>query len=164
MDLLRTIVAGRLPVNPGFFFNFVDVKDVATACRDAALRGRPGERYLLANENCTSIDELVHIAQQQLPQLQIKTPPQPPKAILEFMALLMEAWGRIRGVEPRMQRNFLTEFRVRERCDISKARRELGFNPRPPHEVIADTFRYLAELSVGELTRRRSPWRNTAQR
>jgi dihydroflavonol-4-reductase len=164
MDLLRTIVEGRLPVNPGFFFNFVDVMDVATACRVAALRGRPGERYLLANENCTSIEELVHIAQQQLPQLQIKTPPKPPKAILGVMALLMETWGRIRGVEPRMQQNFLTEFRVRERCDISKARRELGFNPRAPHEVIADTFRYLAELSVGEQTPRRRIWRKTAQR
>jgi nucleoside-diphosphate-sugar epimerase len=40
-----------------------------------------------------------------------------------------------------------SEFSVREVCDISKARRELGFDPTPSHDVIAATLRYLAARS-----------------
>ncbi|MBC8647792.1 MAG: hypothetical protein H7X85_11555, partial [Thermoanaerobaculia bacterium] len=47
---IQTILDGKLSVDPGFVFNFVDVSDVAEATWVAAAKGRPGERYLLANE------------------------------------------------------------------------------------------------------------------
>jgi hypothetical protein len=49
MKLLEMIFRGRLPADAGFKFNFIDVIDVAAASVVAAVHGRPGERYLLAN-------------------------------------------------------------------------------------------------------------------
>lgn len=143
MSLFRTILDGKLSANPGFFFNFVDVADIAEGCWLAATRGRPGERYLLANEKCTGIEEIIRIAQQEFPDSGIKMPPTPPRALLRLIVSLMEGVSKIRGVEPELQRNYLTEFSVREVCDISKARNELGFNPKPPREVIVNTLRYV---------------------
>ncbi len=144
MSLFRTILSGKLTANPGFFFNFVDVADIADGCWLAATRGRPGERYLLANEKCTGIEEIIRNAQQEFPDSEIKMPPTPPRALLRLIVSLMEWMSKIRGVEPDLQRNYLTEFSVREVCDISKARRELGFNPKPPGEVLINTLRYVA--------------------
>ena len=70
-------------------------------------------------------------------------PPTPPRALLRLIVSLMEGVSKIRGVEPELQRNYLTEFSVREVCDISKARHELDFNPKPPREVIVNTLRYI---------------------
>ena len=48
--MLQTILDVKLAADPGFWFNFVDVGDVAEGCWQAAQRGRAGERYLLTNE------------------------------------------------------------------------------------------------------------------
>lgn len=144
MGLLRTILDRKLSVDPGFFFNFVDVADVAEGCWLAATRGRAGERYLLANETPTAVGEIVAIAQQMFPERGIKTPSRPPRVLLRLAASLMEGAARLRGVEPELQRNFLAEFTVREVCDISKSRGELGFAPRAPHEAIRAALAYLS--------------------
>lgn len=144
MSLFKTILDGKLSANPGFFFNFVDVADIAEGCWLAATRGRPGERYLLANENCTGIEEIIRIAQHEFPDGGIRMPPTPPRLLLRLIVSLMEAVSKIRGVEPELQRNYFTEFSVRELCDITKARRELGFTPNPPREAIVNALRYVA--------------------
>jgi dihydroflavonol-4-reductase len=144
MALLTSVVAGQLPVNPGFFFNFVDVEDVAAGCHSAALNGKPGERYLLANENCTSIEELVRQAQALFPERKIAMPAKPPRVVVYAVASVLEIVGRLTRREPLLQRNFLKVFTVREQCDISKAKTELGFSPRPPSEAIASALRFLA--------------------
>lgn len=143
MMLLHTILKGKLSANPGFYFNFVDIKDIAEGCWLAATTGRVGERYLLANENFTGIDELVRIAQKLYPDRKIKTPPKPPKPVVYLIASLMEFVSKLNRKEPELQRNFLGVFSVKEVCDITKARNELGFNPKPPQDVIESTFRYL---------------------
>ena len=148
MGLLKTILDRKLPVDPGFFFNFVDVADVAEGCWLAATRGRSGERYLLANENPTSVGEIVKIAQETFPERNIKTPSKPPRLVLGLVVSLMEHIARIRGVEPELQRNFLTEFAAREVCDISKSRHELGFAPAAPLEAIRAALTYLASARL----------------
>lgn len=144
MALLMSIMEGKLPVNPGFFFNFVDVEDVAVGCYRAALNGKPGERYLLANENCTSIEELVRQAQALFPERKIRMPAKPPRAVVYAAATMLEWVGKLTRREPLLQRNFLSAFTIREQCDISKAKRELGFQPRSPADAITSAFRYLA--------------------
>ena len=143
MGLLNTILAGKLSLNPGFFFNFVDAGDVAEGCWLAATKGRAGERYLLANEACLGIGEIVQIAQREFPQYKIKTPGVPPRWLMRTVVTLIEAIARVRGVEPELQRNFLTEFGICENCDISKARSELGFNPQRPGQAVAKALHYL---------------------
>jgi dihydroflavonol-4-reductase len=144
MSLFTMILQGQLPADPGFYFNFVDVRDVAEGCRQAAEGGKRGERYLLANEHCTGVGEIVRLAQALFPERQIKTPARLPRPALYLGAALEELAGWLRRREPGMQRHFLQAFTVREECDITKARRELGFRPRPPREVIESTLKYLA--------------------
>lgn len=48
MAFLDDIARKRVPLNPGFYFNFVDVRDVAEGLVQAAEKGRRGERYILA--------------------------------------------------------------------------------------------------------------------
>jgi dihydroflavonol-4-reductase len=145
MALFQTILDGKLSANPGFFFNFVDIRDVAVGCWLAVAKGKAGERYLLANEKCTGIDEIVRVAQQLYPQRKIKMPPKPPKPLLYLIVSLMELGSKVLRNEPQLQRNYLSVFSAKEQCDISKARGGLGFNPQPPYRAIETTLRYLAE-------------------
>jgi dihydroflavonol-4-reductase len=143
MELLQIVLDGKLDVDPGFWFNFIDVRDVAEGCWLAGTRGRAGERYLLANENCTSIKELAATARALFPERKIPVPRVPPKVLAWVVAAVAEAWSSLRGTPPALQRNFLNAFSVQEQCDITKARRELGFNPRPPLATIERTLRHL---------------------
>jgi dihydroflavonol-4-reductase len=143
MELLQTALAGGLDVDPGFWFNFVDVRDVAEACWLAAERGRSGERYLLTNENCTSVTELVSITRNLYPNRKIPVPRIPPRGLVWVVAYVAELWSALSNAPPKLQRNFLQSFAVQEYCDIGKARQELGFNPKQPVAAIEDTLRYL---------------------
>jgi dihydroflavonol-4-reductase len=114
MNLLNTVLRGKLAANPGFYFNFVDVEDIVFGLLAAAERGRAGERYLLANENCMAVGDVVRIAQGTFPERSIGTPGRPPRAVIWMMAALMEMVSKLRGQEPELQRNYLSEFTVRE--------------------------------------------------
>ena len=146
MSLLQTVLNGKLSANPGFFFNFVNIRDVAEGSWLAATKGKAGERYLLANENYTSVDEIVKIAQRLYPQRKIKMPPKPPKLLMYLIVSMMEFGSKILKMEPQLQRNYLNAFSIKEQCNICKAKEELGFNPQPPYSAIENTFRYLAEV------------------
>lgn len=144
MELLQIVLDGKLDVDPGFWFNFIDVRDVAEGCWLAGKQGRAGERYLLANENCTSVQELTATARELFPGRKIPIPRVPPKFLVWVVASIAEFWSGLSGTPPTLQRNFLNAFSVQEQCDITKARRELGFSPRPPFTVIERTLRLLA--------------------
>lgn len=143
MELLQTILDGKLDADPGFWFNFVDVREVAEGCWQAAQRGRAGERYLLANEKCTSVKELTVTARQLFPQRKIPLPRAVPKIVALMVAAGAELASKLSKTAPRLQRNFINNFTVQEDCDISKARRELEFHPRAPLAIIEDTLRHL---------------------
>lgn len=143
MELLQIVLDGKLDVDPGFWFNFIDVRDVAEGCWLAGKHGRAGERYLLANEDCTSVKELAATARRLFPDRMIPVPRVPPKMLVWVVATVAELWSSVSRTPPKLQRNFLTAFSVQEQCDITKARRELGFNPRPPFTAIERTLRQL---------------------
>ena len=52
--------------------NWVDVKDVAEGCFLAAEKGRPGERYILANEQCMTITDTTVLAGQTISGTSVK--------------------------------------------------------------------------------------------
>lgn len=62
-NIINAILDKKIPVETNITLNWVDVKDVAEGCYLAATRGRNGERYILANEKCTSIKDTTKIAQ-----------------------------------------------------------------------------------------------------
>ncbi len=142
--LVWQIVNGEIPIDTNITLNWIDVKDVAQGAYDAMLKGKDGERYILANEKHSSIQESVKIAAELFPQLKLRTPKKAPKSFLYIVAGLMEIGSKVTGKEPLLQRQYLDMFYgLKQDYDISKAREELGFSPKPSTEALIEALNYL---------------------
>lgn len=145
-DVLRLILTKQIPVDTGIALNWVDVKDVAEGCYLAALHGKPGERYILANEKCMSISDTTRLAQKLYPELQLKIPAAVPKILLYTIAGLMQFAARLQGKAPVITTKDIAMFSgLQQDFDISKARSELGFNPKCSEEAVREGLAYLME-------------------
>lgn len=61
------------------------------------------------------------------------------------LAFLMEFSSKITGKAPNMTRSLVKAYYdADQRVDISKARRELGYNPRSHEDALKDALIYLA--------------------
>jgi len=59
---------------------------------------------------------------------------------------LDELFSKITGKPPNMTRSIVkTYYGADQSCNISKAGRELGYNPRSPEETLKESLIYLAE-------------------
>lgn len=142
--IIELILQKEIPVETGITLNWIDVKDVAEGCYLAATKGRNGERYILANEKCTSIKETTEIAQKLFPELNIKLPVSVPKPILFIVAWFMELKSKLSGKAPLLSVKDIAMFSgLQQDFDISKARNELGFNPKGSEIAVKEAMTYL---------------------
>ncbi len=142
--LVFQILNGEIPVDTNITLNWIDVKDVAFGAHSAMQRGKDGERYILSNEQHTTLQESVKIAAELYPELKLKTPKKVPKCLLYSVAGLMEFGSRITGKEPLLQRHYLDMFYgLKQDYDITKSRKELGFNPKSSKKALTDALEYL---------------------
>jgi dihydroflavonol-4-reductase len=145
-NIISLILKKQIPVETNITLNWIDVNDVAEGCYLAATKGRNGERYILANEQCTSIKETTRIAQQLFPELGLKLPMAVPKPILYTVAWLMETTSAIRGKAPVITTKDIAMFSgLQQNFDITKARTELGFSPKNTLETVREAMQYLRE-------------------
>jgi dihydroflavonol-4-reductase len=143
-NLVYQILKGEIPVDTNVTLNWVDVKDVAFGAYKAMLKGNNGERYILSNEQHTTLQESVKIASELYPELKLKTPKKVPKCLLYSVAGLMEFSSKISGKEPQLQRHYLDMFYgLKQDYDITKSKEELGFNPKPSKKALIDALEYL---------------------
>jgi len=143
MHYLHRALRGEIFVDVNFYFTFVDVRDVAAGMIAAAEKGRRGERYLLVTEKPVSTREVIALARAIYPK--VKTPPLVPKRLLQISSSVTEFASKITGQEPIVPRSLVDLFYgVVGRKDISKARAELGFNPRSPETAIREALDDLA--------------------
>lgn len=125
---------GRLPYYFAGGHNFVDVRDVAKGHLLAATRGRAGQRYILGGENRQwrrFFRELAQIDGGWFPQLPL------PRSVGPMIAL----WNRPANHSTPGFRLSFAHARLLSLYfffDSSKARRELGYSPRPLAETLAD--------------------------
>ncbi len=144
MSVMNSIIKNQLPLDPGFCLNFVDVKDVAKGMVLAAQKGKPGNRYILATEPGVSTTDLLQMANDLYPETE--TPAKLPKVQLLDIAQKMEEESQITGQPPLLLVNNVKHYYDADaRIDISKARNELGYEPRPIKEVLTETFHYLKQ-------------------
>jgi len=142
--VLKLILNKQIPVDTKITMNWIDVKDVAEGCYLAALRGRNGERYILANEQCLTITGTTVLAKNLHPELNLKVPGTVPKPVLFTIAWLMELVGKWRNQAPLLTRKDIAMFSgLQQNFDISKARNELGFNPLSPEQAVEEAIAYL---------------------
>ncbi|SFW86131.1 NAD-dependent epimerase/dehydratase family protein [Chitinophaga sancti] len=145
-SVLRLILNKQIPVDTRITLNWVDVKDVAEGCYLAAQKGKPGERYILANEQCMTITDTTKLAQELYPALKLKIPGSVPKFMLFAIAGIMELSARMSNKAPVLTRKDIAMFSgLQQNFDISKARRELGFNPTSPKQAVTEALAYLVE-------------------
>ncbi len=114
--------------------NYVDVDDVAEGHIKALERGRTGERYLLTHANLTmkeTVRQIARAAGKSPPPVEVPVP------LLQFGARL--GWLFTLGKLPPKSADYLTKRMV---YSNEKARRELGFEPRPIEESFDRAVEY----------------------
>lgn len=143
-NIIDLILKKEIPVETGITLNWIDVKDVAEGCYLAATKGKNGERYILANKKCTSIKDTTKIAQKLFPELKIKLPRVVPKPLLFIIAWFMEMGSKLSGKAPLLSVKDIAMFSgLKQDFDTSKARKELGFNPKNSEIAIREAMIYL---------------------
>lgn len=128
---------GQILAIPAGGLNFVDARDAACGLIAAMKRGKPGERYLLGGVNWTFqelIGTVARIAGRRTPKLK-------PSLRTSLISARM-----IRVLFPLIGRRFDLDDASIEMsslfwyCDSTKARRELGFETRPPEDTLKETI------------------------
>lgn len=135
---------GKLPfVMNGIELEAVGVDDAARALILAAEHGRVGERYLISEKMITNA-EVARIAAKAA-----GVPPPAkaiPLAVSYALAALGSAKARLRGTDEQLSLASLRLMRAEAPVDCSKARRELGWEPRPVEESIREAARFWVGL------------------
>lgn len=142
-SMVRMFSSGKFPITMTFgAYNFVDVRDVAIGTIAAGDKGGAGEVYLLCNKSC-SVDEFIRL----LAEVSGNKPPKIKlgKGIIDLAAPIMEVFYKVSGQSP-----IFTRYAVRKlvsNCNFSfeKARRELGYNPRPLRDSLKDSLEWIKE-------------------
>lgn len=140
---LALLARGRLRRLPkGFGLNtWTHAADVAEAHLLAATRVKPGETYLIGDRVLYVVDFYAKAAA----AVGINPPrANVPKSLARLAARISEAGARLRGGTPLLSRAALDLAAVNIVVDASKARRELGWNPRPLEDRIRETMQWYA--------------------
>jgi dihydroflavonol-4-reductase len=129
---------GRAPVAPPGGLCVVDVRDVAIGHLLAAERGQAGRRYILGGENhdYASLSRLLADVAGYHPRFI----PQLSWPVFAAAATINEARGRLRGKEPYPSLAHARLNRYFWFFSSERAKKELGYVPRPVRESLADAY------------------------
>jgi dihydroflavonol-4-reductase len=135
---------GKLPfVMKGIQLEAVGIDDAARAMILAADKGRVGERYLISEKMITNA-EVARIA------AEAAGVPPPAKTISLPVAYAMAALGsakaRLKRTDEQLSLDSLRLMRAEAPVDCSKAKRELGWEPRPVEESIREAAKFWVGL------------------
>lgn len=136
--VLQEMVRGRVPVVPDGGFCWVDVRDVVDAVVAAIDRAERGENYLLSGEKVTAI-EFHRMSRRSMGQNSRAV--RAPVSLLRTFSHVTPVFQRFSPAMHGFSPDALHAIDARLTVDARKARRVLGFNPRPMahsvHESIA---------------------------
>lgn len=136
----------KIPYCPSGGLNFVDARDAAAAFISALEKGKHQEKYLLGAENMTFeqfFGRLERLSGVSAPML--KVPKKMAVAGSSIIYSFYKNWGKASPVAP----NEVEQAEHFWYFDSTKAKEELGFEPRDPQETLQDTISYLRENVLG---------------
>lgn len=141
--LIVDFLNGKMPLYPPMYFNVIDVDDVALGHRLAMERGKPGERYILANHN-TSLAEVLNTV------ARLTGVPGPKMAIPYYVGLVFSFFAelvmtKILGKPTLFTADGARAVRKRMHASNEKAVKELGLTLTPFEEVLAKAVRWFHE-------------------
>ncbi|HRC53984.1 MAG TPA: SDR family oxidoreductase [Bacillota bacterium] len=138
-------VAGRILVRISGGYDFVDVRDVAKGHILAAEKGKTGDKYILSGEWISMDDvmkEISAITNVPVPRFQL------PVGLASAVAYALTLYSVVTGAKVLMNRDSISTLRSNSLVSCDKAKRELGYSPRPIRETIRDTVRWFQETGV----------------
>jgi dihydroflavonol-4-reductase len=128
--------SGRIPAYVDTGLNLVHVDDVAVGHLLAFERGVIGRRYILGNQDLTLREFLTQVAVaagQPAPKVRL------PHNLVLPIAYFVEAWARLTGSsEPLLTVDGVKLAKKHMFFSCDRAKRELGFHPRPVEEALRD--------------------------
>lgn len=131
---------GKLPfVLGGIELEAVGVDDAARALLLAAEKGRVGERYLISEKMISNADVVRIAAEAAGVPAPSKTVPLP---LSYAMAALGSLKSRLTGTDERLSLGSLRLMRAEAPVDCGKAKRELGWQPKPVEESIREAAKF----------------------
>ncbi len=143
----RAIARMDKPPRPGpSGFNWVDVRDVVDGALAAETRGRPGHAYILSGHWVSNLD-LSRMAAELLGK------PGPDKAIsLGFVKFMLRLGPvlQLLGQRPPVTQEAVDALLANPDIRHDKASAELGYQPRPIEQTVADILAWLADEGVLE--------------
>jgi dihydroflavonol-4-reductase len=135
---------GKLPfVMGGIELEAVGIEDAAMALILAAKKGRVGERYLVSERMISNADVVRIAAEAAGVAPPTKSVPVP---AAWAMAALGSLKARLKGTDERLSLDSLRLMRAEAPVDCSKAKRELGWQPRPVEESIREAAAFWVGL------------------
>jgi dihydroflavonol-4-reductase len=140
--MLWQIASGRMKAAIDVGQPTVDIRDVAEAALLAEANGRPGERYIIAGE---------YVSNRRFFSMAAAERGHPAPRLISYRAAYAitwatERWMRLRGKTDFMARtDGLYLSNVFREMDTGKARRELGWRPRPLKETVRDAVAWFAD-------------------
>jgi dihydroflavonol-4-reductase len=141
MAMLRHFLGRRIQVYLDFVVNLVDVHDVAAGLMLAMERGQVGHRYILGGESIPlkKVLQLVaEISGRRRPLVPV------PGRVAEMVAALLEFTADHVTRRPPSGTAEGVRIALRARAlSIEKARRELGYAPRPVEPALREAVAYL---------------------
>ncbi len=142
--LIAGTVFGKMPfILDRITLEAVGVDDAARAMLLAADRGRPGERYLISERMITNREVIQIAADEAGVPAPTRTIPVP---VLYLMGALGSAKARLRGTDEQLTLPSVRLMRAEAPVDCGKARRELGWRPRPVQESVQEAARFWAGM------------------
>ncbi len=152
---VQLLLDGELPALPSGGLSFVDVRDAADGIARALEQGEPGQRYLLGGSNLTFsafYERLARAAGVDAPRWRL---PSRTRSLLGLLpGALTERLADRFGLDP-IELEMASCFWY---VDASRAKQELGWEPRDPGDTLHQTIEYLRgnrSESIGGETRPR---------
>lgn len=141
--MILDATCGRMPAYVDTGLNIVHVDDVAKGHLLAFERGAAGQRYVLGGENLTLREILGRIAAitgWPAPRIRL------PHGVVLPIAYVSQAWARLTGGgEPRATVDGVRMSRKYMFFSSDKAKRDLGYSPRPADEALREAVRWFRE-------------------
>lgn len=138
------VAQGKFPFYTSGGVSVVSVHDVVDAVLAARTKGRVGHRYILSGENMTIHDlfnRIASLAGVPAPWLHL---PNPVVRSIGFVGDIFEKLGK-KG--PLTSENAWTSI-LFHWFDCSKAKAELGFNPRPAQQALSESVEWMKQHGI----------------
>lgn len=137
--LVQKLLDGAMPGCPRMVFGIVDVRDVADLhLRAMTQPAAAGQRFLAVSGDFLAVRDIALVLKARLGALARRVPTRE----LPNWLVRLAAW-----TDPAV-RQILPELGKRKNATSAKARRLLGWTPRPNDECIVDTAQSLARLGL----------------